>query len=177
MKMMINRYVYLFASVFLFVGCQAHVLSYQGAKVTRPKDIISLPGQSSVQGSWKTDELSVHYTWQTSGETLTMTGTVALVGGFAVGFNVIDRLAVQVLFVDGDGTVLADNVLYSVQTVTAANMVPLRFNRTFPVPAGTTGIAFAYDGELSDGGGGGIGPGGGGLGNRTHVTIGYFPSS
>ncbi|MDO9110284.1 MAG: hypothetical protein Q7U40_06480 [Desulfatirhabdiaceae bacterium] len=171
------RFQILLAAIFLLSGCQAHVFSYQGAKVTRQNDIIPLSGQEAQKGIWKTNELSVEYSYQVAGVSLQMSGIVKLVGGFAVGFKTIDQLSVQVLFLDDQGTVLANDVLYSVQAKTPSDLTPLRFNRSFPVPAGTQGIAFTYDGSLSDGGGVRIVPfrgidGGG----RTQVRISYFPS-
>lgn len=169
-----TRYLSMFAAALMLFGCHAHGLSYQGAQITRQNDIIPLPEQKAAKGFWKTNELSVDYTGQSSGQMLQIAGVVKLVGGFAVGFNAIDRLAVQVLFLDDQGTVLADAVLYSIQGTTPSDLTPLRFDRSFPIPAGARAISFAYDGELSDGGGIPGFPARAG-GDRTQVKIGYFP--
>ncbi len=174
MNMKTTRYISMFAAALMLFGCQAHGLSYQGAQITRQTDIIPLPMQKAAKGIWKTNELSVDYTGQSSGQMLQIAGVVKLVGGFAVGFNAIDRLAVQVLFLDDQGTVLADAVMYSIQGTTPSDLTPLRFDRSFPIPAGTRAISFAYDGELSDGGGIPRFPARAG-GDRTQVKIGYFP--
>ena len=169
-----NRYFLMFAAALMLFGCQAHLLSYQGAQITRQNDIIPLPAEKATKGIWKTNELSVDYTGQSSSQMLRIAGVVKLVGGFAVGFNAIDRLAVQVLFLDDQGTVLADAVLYSIQGTTPSDLTPLRFDRSFPIPASTRAISFAYDGELSDGAGT---PrfSARAHSDRTQVNIGYFP--
>lgn len=119
----------------------------------------------------------MEYSYQVAGVALKMSGIVKLAGGFAVGIKMIDQLSVQVLFLDDQGTVLANDVLYRVQANTPSDLTPLRFNRSFPVPAGTQGIAFTCDGSLSDGGGVRIVPFRGiDVGGRTQVRISYFPS-
>lgn len=151
------------AVVFL-AGCYAKMLTYNGAAVTKPADIVRLQsGGGEQKGQWKTDELSINYRMETTPETLKISGNVKLVGGFAIGFREIDRLAVQLLFLNSQGIVVDTVFLYSPDNHHETDLIPMNFEEIYKIPAGAAAVSFAYDGRLSDNGG------------RTAVDIGYSP--
>lgn len=137
-------------------ACSPIMFSYKGNQVTQKNRLILLK-QGEQQGVWKTNELSVTYQYQMTPEALKFSGTTELVGGFAIGFNRIKRLAVYLLLLDKQGIVIESPLIYSAMS-RAINTFPMDFERAIPVPEGTQAISFAYEGELtlSSGSEGGI---------------------
>lgn len=134
-----------------FAGCGGNWLTFKGDKVTQENLTIQLQ-EGNQQGEWKTNELAVKYQYQMTPETLKIEGTVELVGGFATGFNYISNLAVNLLFLDNQGTVIENSLVYS-GNHSLVFSIPMQFERTIPVPEGARKISFAYDGRLVDAGG------------------------
>jgi hypothetical protein len=81
-----------------------------------------------------------------------LTGNTELVGGFAIGFRRIKRLAVNLLFLDKQGLVIESPLIYSAGIDRAIDTLPMDFERTIPVPGGSQAISFAYEGELAESG-------------------------
>ncbi len=135
----------------ILAGCSGRYFTYKDAAITQTDYVIQLQ-QGDQQGVWKTNELALNYKYHMTPETLRLYGAVDLVGGFYIGFSSVDRLVVQLLFLDNTGTVLDDVVLYSADYKHQIHMFPMNFDRTFPVPANTSAISFTYDGKLMDSG-------------------------
>ncbi|MBI5590859.1 MAG: hypothetical protein HY881_10290 [Deltaproteobacteria bacterium] len=129
-------------------GCGGRLFTYKGDKVTQQNLIIVLK-DGNQQGVWKTNELAIKYQYQMTPETLKFTGTVELVGGFAIGFNYVNHLAVYLLFLDNQGVVLENALIYAGEN-NLSIPIPMGFERTIPIPEGAQSISFAYDGELMD---------------------------
>ncbi|MBI5593358.1 MAG: hypothetical protein HY881_23120 [Deltaproteobacteria bacterium] len=141
-------------AVVSFNGCNGRLFSYKGVTITQKNRMVQLQ-QGDHQGIWKTNELELNYHYQMLPETLNISGTVNLVGGFATGFSSVDRLVVQLLFLNNQGTVIENFIVYSANNYHSINYIPMIFDRTIPIPAETHAISFTYDGMLSDGGGDG----------------------
>ena len=103
------------------------------------------------QGLWKTNELAIKYQYQMTPETLKIAGTIELVGGFATGFSYITHLAVYLLFLDNQGIVIENALIYAGEN-NLSIPIPMLFEKTIPIPEGAQTISFAYDGELADSG-------------------------
>jgi hypothetical protein len=146
-------------------GCGGNLFTYKGDRVTR-EDLISKLEDGNQKGVWKTNELAITYQYQKTPETLKISGSVELVGGFAIGFRQIERLAVFLLFLDNQGTVIENSLIYAVGNHHSIDMIPMLFEKTIPVPDGTKTISFAYDGLLMDSGDDG----------STGYSIGFSPS-
>jgi hypothetical protein len=132
-------------------ACSPGLFTYKGDKVTQKNRMILLQ-QGEQQGVWKTDELAVTYQYQMTPDALKLTGCTDLVGGFALGFSVIQRLAVYLLFLDKQGTVIESPLIYSAGMGRAIDTIPMVFERTIPIPEGVQAISFAYEGELTGSG-------------------------
>ena len=150
-------------AVVTFNGCNGRLFSYKGATITQQDHMVQLH-QGEQQGIWKTNELALNYHYQMSPETLKISGTVTLIGGFATGFSSVDRLVVQFLFLNNQGTVIDDVIMYSADNHHSTKYIPMNFDRTIPIPANAHAISFSYDGELMDAGDDSAG-----------VSIGNFP--
>ncbi|MCX5884278.1 MAG: hypothetical protein NTU74_21540 [Deltaproteobacteria bacterium] len=96
---------------------------------------------------YEKNELSITYQYQMTPETLKITGTNELVGGFAIGPNIVHRLAVYLLFLDNQGIVI-ENVLVYAGDYVGVIPLPMEFERTIPIPEGAKMISFAYDGVV-----------------------------
>ena len=135
-------------AVFSLAGCGGRLFTYKGDKVTQ-KDLMVQLKDGNQQGEWKTNELAIKYQYQMTPEILKFAGTVELVGGFAIGFNYVNHLAVYLLFLDNQGIVLENALIYAGEN-NLSIPIPMGFERTIPIPEGTQSISFAYDGELMD---------------------------
>lgn len=144
-------FIFMFVA-FTITGCGGNMFTYKGDKVTRENLMVQLQ-DGDQQGEWKTNELAVKYQYQMTPEILKIDGTVELVGGFATGFSQIGRLAVYLLFLDNQGIVIENELIYSAGNYQSSNMFPMAFERKITVPEGVRKISFAYDGKLVDAGG------------------------
>jgi hypothetical protein len=137
----------------IFSACSPKLFTYNGNKVTQ-KNFMVLLKDGDQKGVWKTNELAITYQYQMSPETLKITGTTELLGGFAIGFDQIKRLAVYLLFLDNQGIVIENALVYSTANYRTFDSIPMDFEKTIPIPEGVRTISFAYDGELTGLGGG-----------------------
>jgi len=145
-----NRFIkatFLMIAVFTLAGCSGRLVTYQGDKVTQ-KNLLVLLKDGNQQGVWKTNELAITYQYQMTPEALKITGTTDLVGGFALGFRWITRLAVYLLFLDNQGIVIENVLIYALGNHHATDSIPMAFEKTMPIPEGARTISFAYDGVL-----------------------------
>ncbi len=133
---------------FAIDGCGAGLANHKADKATRQNVMIQLQ-DGSQQGEWKTNELAIKYQYRKLPEILKIAGTVELVGGFAIGFNYINHLTVKLVFLDYQGNVVGNSLVYSGSN-NLSIPIPMRFERAIPVPEGTRQISFSYDGELID---------------------------
>jgi len=139
---------WLMVAAVTIAGCGATALSYKGDKVNRQNPMVVLE-DGNQQGEWKTNELAIKYQYRMTPEALKIAGTVELVGGFAIGFNYISNLAVNLLFLDNQGMVIESSLVYAGNN-NLSIPIPMRFERTIPMPEGARTISFSYDGKLID---------------------------
>ena len=137
-------------AVFAMAGCGGRLFTYKGDKVTQPNLMVQLM-DGNQQGEWKTNELAIKYQYRMTPETLKIAGTTELVGGFATGFTYITHLAVYLLFLDNQGIVIENALIYAGEN-NISMQIPMGFERTLPIPEGAQTISFVYDGELADSG-------------------------
>ena len=137
----------LMIAVFTIAGCGGRLFTYKGDKVTQPNLMVQLM-DGNQQGEWKTNELAIKYQYRMTPETLMFAGTTELVGGFATGFTNITHLAVYLLFLDNQGIVIENVLIYAGQNNISLH-IPMDFERTIPIPDRAQAISFAYDGELA----------------------------
>jgi hypothetical protein len=140
-------FIFMFA-VFTLAGCGGNALTYKGDKVTQQNLMVQLQ-EGNQQGVWKTNELAIKYQYQMTPEALKIDGTIELVGGFAIGFNFLNDLSVNLLFLDNQGNVIKNSLVY-LGSNNLTIPIPIRFERTVPIPEGAQTFSFAYDGELID---------------------------
>ena len=160
----LQMYLLIITAVFTLAGCNGRLFTYKGATITQANHIIRLQAGDQ-RGIWKTNELAIDYHYQMRPESLKISGTVKLVGGFALGFSSINRLNVQLLFLDNQGTVTDNVVIYSAEGHRPVDLTPMNFDETIPIPPDSKAISFTYDGELMDGGN-----------DATFIDIWSFPS-
>jgi hypothetical protein len=145
----IKATVVLLVAAFTTAGCGGRLFTYKGDKITQQNLMVQLQ-DGNQQGEWKTNELAIKYQYQMTPETMNISGTVELLGGFAIGFSQIGRLAVYLLFLDDQGIVIENDLIYSVGNHHSINMTPMLFEKSIPIPAGVRAMSFAYDGVLVD---------------------------
>ena len=142
---------FLLIAVFTIAACGGKLFTFKGGKITQ-KNLMFLLQDGNQQGVWKTNELAIKYQYQLTSETLKIAGTTELLGGFATGFSWIKHFAVYLLFLDGQGIVVENILIYSAGSYRSIDTIPMEFEKTIPVPEGTRTISFAYDGELTEAG-------------------------
>jgi hypothetical protein len=129
-------------------ACSPKLFTYNGNKVTQKNRMIPLK-DGDQNGVWKTDELAIKYQYQMAPETFKIAGTTELLGGLAIGFDQISRLAVYLLFLDNQGIVIENALVYSTANYRTFDSTPMDFEKTMPIPDGVRTISFAYNGELT----------------------------
>jgi hypothetical protein len=146
-SLLIKATLFLMIASFTIASCGGRLYSYKGIQVTHDNLIAELK-EGNQQGVWKTNELAVTYQYQMTPEALKIKGRTQLLGGFAIGFSWIKRLSVNLLFLDEQGVVIENVLIFSVGNHYAIDTIPMLFDQTIPVPEGARSISFAYEGEL-----------------------------
>ena len=152
------------AALTMLTGCVGTLFSYRGAVVAQPNNRFALK-EGDQEAVWKTNELAVTYRYQKSQASLKISGTVELLEGFATGFTSAKYLDVTILFLDKQGTVIENAILYSAGDHYAFTSVPMAFEKTISVPDGADSFSLGYDGVLVDAT----------SNEAVAYTIGYFP--
>lgn len=145
-------FIFMFAAVTI-TGCGGNMLTYKGDKVNQQKFIVQLQ-EGNQQGVWKTNDLAVKYQYQMTPEKLKIDGTIEMVGGITTGFKYIKNLSVNLLLLDNQGNLIG-NSRVNLGSIDLTIPIPIRFERTIPIPGGVQTISFAYDGTFTTGSGGG----------------------
>lgn len=130
-----------FASLLLIA-----LLSLTGCAAKIPVDkMVQLTEGAATQGSYKTGEVAVQYTFTRTGDNMSINGTVSHSGGF-------DSLNVFVLFSDAIGQELKRNLVYSTGYRTGHKYKGgAHFEEKFQVPPGAAGFVFTYSGKPRQG--------------------------
>ena len=129
-------------------SCSPALFSYKGTEETQ-KDHIIVLDHGDQQGAWKTNELSITFKYQLTDSALKIEGNTDLTGGFAIDFRWVKRLAVYLLILDKQGTVIDSPLIYAIGSYRSVDMIPMMFEKSIPLPAGACAFSFAYDGELT----------------------------
>ena len=133
----------LFFLVFLG-GCQGNFLGYQG-KLAAEENWVPLQSGGPHSGVWDTNDLVFQYRYTRQGGTLDLTGNIELVGG-AANFKVVKRFSLSVYFVDGNGRILEQALLFG-----AGGRRQIRFwsfDKEMQPPPDTQFMAFGYSGVV-----------------------------
>jgi hypothetical protein len=130
----------LMITAFTITGCGGSLFTYNGYKVTQ-KDLMVQLEDGDQQGEWKTNELAIKYQYQITPETLKISGTVEMISGF----KYFSHLAVYVLFLDKQGIVIENILIYSGDNYRPIVTIPMDFEKSIPIPGGARTISFAYD--------------------------------
>jgi len=128
-------------SAFILFGCGGKLFSFKGDKVTQ-KDLLVQLKDGNQQGVWKNTELEITYQYQIHAKTMQFSGTTELAG-----VNKRFRhLTVYLLFLDDQGIVIEDALIYSAgNNRPLLTAPPMDFEKTMPLPDGARSISFTYD--------------------------------
>ncbi|HUU39363.1 MAG TPA: hypothetical protein VMW42_00330 [Desulfatiglandales bacterium] len=134
------------------VACQGRFLSYRGAVAKQESRIPLLEGGPHT-GFWKTQDLSMRYSYRRDQDNMELSGTMELDESLERGFTTLEYLILRVHLLDVEGRVLESK---GVLTSEYRHMIKkLSFKGNLKLPQSTTAIAFSYRGRVRDGGGSG----------------------
>jgi hypothetical protein len=132
-------------------GCAGKFIGEKGDKVIQ-KNYLILLKDGKQEGEWKTNDLAVSYQYETAANTLNISGTVRLLGGFSVGFQWITHLDTHLLLLDDQGRILEIVPVLASGLQRVSDSIPMKFVLNIPLPEGTHTFSFAYEGELKGAG-------------------------
>ncbi len=127
-------------------GCQSAAIVYQG-KMVDSRFTIPLKG-NSIEDRWQTDEVVINYGYAENNLVFTIKGQINLTDQYSEIYHDLDRLDVDLLFLDSDGTVIKAENLVNIFSATPQDS--LLFNRSYPLPQNTTSFSFAYYGTIRE---------------------------
>ncbi len=125
-------------------GCQGNFLGYRGELVAE-ENRVPLQSGGPHSGVWDTNDLIFQYRYIWQGGTLDLTGNIDLVGG-AANFQTVKRFSLSVYFVDGNGRILEQALLFG-----AGGRRQVRFwsfEKEMRPPPDTRSMAFGYSGVV-----------------------------
>ncbi|MFW2366624.1 MAG: hypothetical protein ACN4GW_09415 [Desulforhopalus sp.] len=102
---------------------------------------IQLSEGADTQGSYKTGQVTVVYSYKRTGDNMVLSGTVSHYGGF-------DSLNVRALFTDAGGQILQRDLIYSTgYRKGRGHKGGSDFEENLKVPPGAVGFAFSYSSQ------------------------------
>ncbi len=125
-------------------GCQGNFPGYRGELVAE-ENRAPLQSGGPRSGVWDTNDLVVQYRYTRQGGTLDLAGNIELVGG-AANFQIVKRFSLSVYFVDGNGRILEQALLFGAG---GGRQVRLwSFEKEMQPPPETRSMAFGYSGVV-----------------------------
>ena len=94
-------------------GCQGNFLGYRGELVAE-ENRAPLQSGGPHSGVWDTNDLILQYRYARQGGNLNLAGNIQLVGG-AANFQIVKRFSLSVYFVDGNGRILEQALLFGLE--------------------------------------------------------------
>ncbi|MFP4347835.1 MAG: hypothetical protein ACLFQY_06100 [Desulfococcaceae bacterium] len=130
--------------LFFLGGCQGNFPGYRGELVAE-ENRAPLQSGGPHSGVWNTDDLVVQYRYIRQGGTLDLTGNIELVGG-AANFQTVKRFSLSVYFVDGNGRILEQALLFGAGG--GRQIYFWSFEKEMQPPPDTRSMAFGYSGVV-----------------------------
>jgi hypothetical protein len=128
----------------VLVACTSSLDTYQG-KTADPKSRIALNGGSH-NGVWQTDDLSVKYSYSRKPNSVRISGDVALSNKMTDASDVVQNFVLQVNFLNANGQALDTKELAIAGY--REMLTKWDFDHNFELPAGTSAMAFSYQGQM-----------------------------
>ena len=135
----------LFLSV--FVACTNSLDSYIGKTADQQSRIVLNGG--SHKGVWQTDDLKVNYSYSRKPNNLQISGDVALKAPLTDASDMVQNFVLQVNFLNAAGKALGTKEL--VIAGYREKQTNWDIDHNFEPPAGTSAMAFSYDGQMYGG--------------------------
>jgi hypothetical protein len=132
-------------------ACRFVSTSYRGVTVDA-ENIIVLEEAGPHAEVWKTEDLSVNYSYHKEADRLKLEGLIDFDDSLKYNFTRLDLFYLWIHFLDAENIILADHYL-SPQIFFYYEIVEIPFNIDIVLPPGTRSISFSYEGEASEGGG------------------------
>lgn len=136
----------------VIIGCAGLQTSYEGTPA-HPDNRHPLTTTAGGPAAWQAKDMALHYESFVNNGALEIKGTVERLNTIK-NFSVINYFRISIYFLNADGIILGNHVLWSAGSRVDEKFVRWTFEKQFPLPAGTAAVGFSYRGAFSDGGGG-----------------------
>lgn len=130
-------------------ACRFGSFTYRGVTVAE-ENIIVLKEAGPHEEVWKTEDLSVKYSYHKEADRLKFSGLIDFDDSLKYNFTRLDDFDLLIHFLDAENTILAYQYLSSQSYY--YEIVEIPFDIDFALPPGTRSISFSYEGEASEGG-------------------------
>ncbi|MEE4242382.1 MAG: hypothetical protein V2I36_13015 [Desulfopila sp.] len=102
---------------------------------------IAFAGSQESTGTFKQGLLTIDYSYRLSGSKLSIAGNVGYLGG-------VDYLDVRVVFLDQQGVVLEQKIVYAIEYRKARGYSEVRnFEKILEMPVNSAGFSFVYSSQ------------------------------
>jgi hypothetical protein len=130
----------------LAAACVETAMLYRGATVSSVP-VVALQEGPPVAGRWETFDLAIDYTYQRNGDNLELSGQAALSQHYQMNYSGVLRMQTYLFFLDRDARVLETAFFVTPWTSDVEDIQ--KFSKSYPMPAGTTGLSFGYSGAVN----------------------------
>jgi hypothetical protein len=141
------------AAVFLFIAASQIISASAATKTVSIGDRLSME-QSKYTGKWKSNDLTVEYSYSKDQGQVELSGTVTFAMYLVMGYGHLDNFRLGVIFLDENGRVLQETGL----ATNRDTLDPMPFKRKVNLPPNAVSMAFTYQGKATSSGGNGAGP-------------------
>jgi len=140
-------------------ACRFGFPTYRGVTVAE-EDIIVLEEAGPYEKVWKTEDLSITYSYHKEADRLKFSGLIDFDDSLKYNFTRLDDFDLWIHFLDAENIILSSQDLSPQSFYFEIVEIPLEID--FTLPPGTRSISFSYEGFASEGGSNRSDPQGGG---------------
>jgi hypothetical protein len=117
-------------------------------KTAHKDDRIRITQNATVSGTWSTNELSVHYTYTSTNDSLGITGYISISKHITNAYSKVRFMYLRLSFLDKNGKVTGTEHINPAYFANSTPPEKIRFDSNLSLPAGTHAFCFSYSGEL-----------------------------
>jgi len=139
--------IFIAVPLFIVLACSSTKGLFKG-KTANQLDRIHINSSDSNSGLWKTNELSVNYTYSSSSDHFNLTGFISISESITYSYSKISSLFVRVSFLDNNGKVISTNNINPLYSVGSTTPRKIKFNSNLSLPVEADAFCFSYRGEF-----------------------------
>jgi hypothetical protein len=132
-------------------ACQHNIFTYNG-KMVKPVNRIPIKDGGPHTSTWKTEDLTLNYKYQTHADTMSISGKITFANHIIYNYRDFTAFFLTAYFADISGMINGDQALASAGM--GRQIEKVSFSRQVKLPPGAKNMVFGYQGQAVERSGG-----------------------